>query len=104
MVRGHDKIINCIDGCGGLDIGGGAPEIVTGSRDGTVRVWDPRQQDPVLSLEPIEGETQPLIQTGKWALRTKRAFVVIFSGALFVNSCLRLRRNTRRLLDRRIWK
>merc|ERR1712216_794271 len=41
-----------MDGCGGLDIGYGAPEIVTGSRDGCVRVWDPRVQDPVLSLEP----------------------------------------------------
>lgn len=55
-VQGHDKIINCVDGCGGLGIGGGAPEIVSGSRDGTVRVWDPRQQDPVLSLEPVTEE------------------------------------------------
>ena len=30
----HDSIINAIDGVGGLGIGGGAPEIVTGSRDG----------------------------------------------------------------------
>ena len=27
--------MNSIDGCGGLGIGGGAPEIVTGGRDGT---------------------------------------------------------------------
>jgi len=53
-VQAHDKIINCVDGCGGLGIGGGAPEIVTGSRDGTVRVWDIRQKDPVLSLEPVD--------------------------------------------------
>jgi hypothetical protein len=33
-VKGHDSIINSIDGVGGLGIGGGAPEIVTGSRDG----------------------------------------------------------------------
>ena len=33
-VKGHQEIINGIDGCGGLGIGGGAPEIVTGSRDG----------------------------------------------------------------------
>ena len=32
--KGHDTIINAIDGIGGLGIGGGAPEIVTGSRDG----------------------------------------------------------------------
>jgi WD40 repeat protein len=54
-VKGHDKIINCIDGCGGLSIGNGAPELATGSRDGVVRVWDPRVQEPVVSLEPEEG-------------------------------------------------
>ena len=32
--KGHESIVNSIDGCGGLGIGGGAPEIVTGSRDG----------------------------------------------------------------------
>ena len=53
--KGHDQIINCIDGCGGLSIGSGAPELVTGSRDGCVRVWDPRVQEPVVSLEPGEG-------------------------------------------------
>ena len=37
-VNGHKEIINCIDGVGGLGIGEGAPEIVTGSRDGTY-VW-----------------------------------------------------------------
>lgn len=56
-VKGHDLIVNAIDGCGGLGVGSGAPELVTGSRDGTVRVWDPRTEDPVLSLEPVEGET-----------------------------------------------
>ena len=34
-VKAHDEIINSIDGVGGLGIGEGAPEIVTGSRDGT---------------------------------------------------------------------
>ena len=53
--QAHDYIINAIDGCGGLNIGGGAPELVTGSRDGTVRVWDPRQDTPVAALEPEEG-------------------------------------------------
>lgn len=33
-VNAHKEIINCIDGIGGLGIGEGAPEIVTGSRDG----------------------------------------------------------------------
>jgi len=52
----HDKIINAIDGIGGLNVGYGAPELVTGSRDGTVRVWDPRQPDPVVSLEPADSD------------------------------------------------
>ena len=33
-VQAHKEIINCIDGVGGMGIGEGAPEIVTGSRDG----------------------------------------------------------------------
>ena len=32
----HSEIINCIDGVGGLGVGEGAPEIATGSRDGSV--------------------------------------------------------------------
>eukprot|EP00164_Ancoracysta_twista_P004417 GFYU01005962.1.p1 GENE.GFYU01005962.1~~GFYU01005962.1.p1 ORF type:complete len:380 (-),score=92.11 GFYU01005962.1:250-1326(-) len=56
-VEAHSTIVNCIDGVGGLR-GQGAPEIVTSSRDGCVRVWDPRQKDkPVAALEPAEGET-----------------------------------------------
>ena len=35
-----------------LPAGGGAPELVTGSRDGCVRVWDVRVSDPVLTLLP----------------------------------------------------
>eukprot|EP00708_Paratrimastix_pyriformis_P004725 GAFH01003644.1.p1 GENE.GAFH01003644.1~~GAFH01003644.1.p1 ORF type:complete len:240 (-),score=15.02 GAFH01003644.1:162-881(-) len=53
--KGHDGLINTIDGVGGR-IGYGAPEIVTGGADGCVRVWDPRQEGrPVASLEPPEG-------------------------------------------------
>lgn len=33
-VKAHSQIVNAIDGVGGLGIGEGAPEIVTGSRDG----------------------------------------------------------------------
>uniref|UniRef100_A0A7M4F228 Dynein axonemal assembly factor 10 n=1 Tax=Crocodylus porosus TaxID=8502 RepID=A0A7M4F228_CROPO len=58
-VKGHKEIINSIDGIGGLGIGEGAPEIVTGSRDGTVKVWDPRQKDtPVANMEPVQGESK----------------------------------------------
>jgi len=53
----HNSIINCCDGCGGT-VGAGAAEIVTGSRDGCIRVWDPRQKAvPVAALEPREGES-----------------------------------------------
>lgn len=55
--KAHKSIINTIDGCGGLEIGYGAPEILTGGRDGCVRLWDPRVPDPVLALEPAENET-----------------------------------------------
>ncbi|POI29741.1 hypothetical protein CIB84_006508, partial [Bambusicola thoracicus] len=58
-VKGHKEIINGIDGVGGLGIGEGAPEIVTGSRDGTVKVWDPRQKEtPVANMEPAQGESK----------------------------------------------
>lgn len=33
-VKAHKEIVNCIDGVGGLGTADGAPEIVTGSRDG----------------------------------------------------------------------
>ncbi|CAM4725011.1 unnamed protein product [Leuciscus chuanchicus] len=58
-VKAHKEIINAVDGVGGLGIGDGAPEIVTGSRDGTVKVWDSRQKDtPVVNMEPMEGEAK----------------------------------------------
>ena len=45
--------MNCVDGAGGLG-GLGPTEIVSGSRDGTVKVWDPRQDSPVVVLEPAD--------------------------------------------------
>ena len=51
-VKAHEGIINTIDGAGST--GYGPPEIVTGGRDGCVRVWDPRQRAPVVSLEAAE--------------------------------------------------
>ena len=41
-VKAHAKIVNAIDGVGGLNCGNGAPELVTAGRDGCIRVWDPR--------------------------------------------------------------
>uniref|UniRef100_A0A0G4I8Z7 WD repeat-containing protein 92 n=1 Tax=Chromera velia CCMP2878 TaxID=1169474 RepID=A0A0G4I8Z7_9ALVE len=49
--KAHNSIINCIDGCGGANVGYGAPEIATGSRDGRdtavvfVRKWDVRETE-----------------------------------------------------------
>lgn len=37
-VKAHKEIINAIDGVGGLGIGEGAPEIVTASRDGIIKI------------------------------------------------------------------
>jgi WD40 repeat protein len=51
-VQAHAACVNVVDGCGGQNIGYGACELVTGSRDGCVRVWDPRVREAVLSLEP----------------------------------------------------
>ncbi|KAG6554193.1 hypothetical protein Mapa_004109 [Marchantia paleacea] len=54
--KAHESIINAIDAIGGLGVGNGAPEIVTGGRDGRVLVWDPRQKDvPAASFEPASG-------------------------------------------------
>ncbi|XP_058835481.1 dynein axonemal assembly factor 10 [Topomyia yanbarensis] len=45
QVEAHSGIINAIDAIGGTTINCGAPEIVTGGRDGSVKVWDPRQKN-----------------------------------------------------------
>lgn len=42
FVKGYKEIINVIDGVGGLGIGEGVFEIVIGSWDGIVKVWDLR--------------------------------------------------------------
>ncbi|KAL9651222.1 hypothetical protein ABK040_006223 [Willaertia magna] len=48
--KAHDSMINCIDGCG---LSYGPPEIITGSKDGCVKIWDVRQRSKaVVSLEP----------------------------------------------------
>ncbi|XP_012254834.1 dynein axonemal assembly factor 10 [Athalia rosae] len=56
-VNAHKEIINSIDGIGGQTVGCGAPELVTGSKDGSVKVWDPRQKGrPVAVMEPRAGD------------------------------------------------
>ena len=55
-VQAHAHMGNQIDGIGGKGADYGAPELVTGGADGCVRVWDPRQESPVVSLEPSENE------------------------------------------------
>eukprot|EP00483_Globobulimina_turgida_P013594 UN13619 len=49
----HNSIINTVAGIGGLGIGMGAPEIATGSRDGSVKIWDPRANKSVAEMLPI---------------------------------------------------
>ncbi|KAF0309350.1 WD repeat-containing protein 92 [Amphibalanus amphitrite] len=49
-------MINSLDGVGGAGRQQGAPELVTGGRDGSVKVWDVRQEVPVAVMEPAEGE------------------------------------------------
>jgi len=51
-VKAHSLIINSVDGTAT-----GAPELVTGSRDGVVKVWDPRTKDPVSIMEPAQGQS-----------------------------------------------
>jgi WD40 repeat protein len=52
-VKAHEQIINCIDGCGGVGVNMGPPEIATASRDGVVKIWDTRQKDkPVAKISP----------------------------------------------------
>lgn len=53
-MKAHADGLNCIDSIGGLLPNCGAPEIVTGGRDGFVKVWDSRQPTPVVSINPIE--------------------------------------------------
>lgn len=51
QVKAHSEIINTLDAIGGNSQLCGAREVATGSRDGSVKVWDPRQKDsPVVDM------------------------------------------------------
>ena len=52
-VQAHEGFVNAIDGIGGGTTCG-APEIVTGGNDGSVKVWDPRVSHAVVTLNPDE--------------------------------------------------
>jgi len=70
-VQAHSAMGNVIDGIGGKGAEFGAPELVTGGSDGCVRVWDPRQEAPVVSLEPSENEE---IKPDCWAVAFGNAY------------------------------
>ncbi|VDN16530.1 unnamed protein product, partial [Dibothriocephalus latus] len=82
VYEAHSEIINCIDGVGGLGVGEGAPEIATGSRDGTVKVWDPRQpKTPVVTMEPSQEESQPNAGDNPAIGSTRDCWTVAFGHA-----------------------
>ncbi|CAJ1022735.1 WD domain, G-beta repeat, putative [Leishmania guyanensis] len=63
----HESIINAIDGARYS----GPPEVATGSRDGSVKVWDTRQSNkPVVSLNPAD----PARARDCWTVRLGNSF------------------------------
>ncbi|XP_034656596.1 WD repeat-containing protein 92 [Drosophila subobscura] len=78
-VKAHKGIINTIDAIGGNQVDCGAPEIVTGSRDGAVKVWDIRQgQSPVVDISPPpqmgDGINQSSARRDCWAVAFGNTF------------------------------
>ncbi|KAK3822791.1 MAG: WD40-repeat-containing domain protein [Benniella sp.] len=49
IFKAHEDVVNCMDGAGSLS---GRPEFITGCRDGTVRLWDIRQNHKEASGAP----------------------------------------------------
>eukprot|EP00026_Physarum_polycephalum_P008488 Phypoly_transcript_08576.p1 GENE.Phypoly_transcript_08576~~Phypoly_transcript_08576.p1 ORF type:complete len:354 (+),score=44.01 Phypoly_transcript_08576:43-1104(+) len=69
----HTEIINTVDGCGGIR-GVGAVEIATGSRDGKVKVWDPRQSGAVACFEPGSSGSDSKTKSDCWAVAFGNAY------------------------------
>jgi len=57
--KAHKGVVNSIDAAGTIDGCPGPSEIVTGGRDGCVRVFDPRQQEAVAEVCPETGSIRP---------------------------------------------
>jgi len=56
-VNAHREIVNCIDGVGLSD--GGSKLIATGSKDGLVKLWDPREMTKATAvIGPQDGEAK----------------------------------------------
>ena len=51
-VQAHAQKANVVDSVGGTGPEYCSPEIVTGGSDGCVRVWDPRQKNSIVYLQP----------------------------------------------------
>uniref|UniRef100_A0A1B0G2R6 Uncharacterized protein n=1 Tax=Glossina morsitans morsitans TaxID=37546 RepID=A0A1B0G2R6_GLOMM len=80
-VEAHSTIVNTIDAIGGKQMDCGAPEIVTGSRDGSVKVWDIRQGNaPVVDITPGDQSDD---STGK--IQTKRDCWAVAFGDSYNN-------------------
>lgn len=60
--KGHSEFIHCIDGARGD--AASPSEFATGSKDGTVKLWDPRIKDEICSFESDD----PLVKPEVWAV------------------------------------
>lgn len=78
-VSAHREIINCVTGVGLK--GGASPLIATGSRDGFVSLWDPRQPEKaVASIGPEEGTARQDCWSVAFGSQTTAEQRVVASG------------------------
>ena len=88
-VKGHQSIINCIDGIGGLGIGNGAPEIVTGSRDGRLIVVITIKISQIYCEGFACGIQEQKLQLLRWLLRLEKLLEIV--GLLLLETALMMR-------------